>query len=116
MKKQPAPAKMRFGKNARSKRWLYVAVPLAATATAIHAEGMRDATTGAFDLGRSGGRIAHVDDATAIQNNPANLMDVTNTDVELDPSVIYYNVNYKSPDGTQSASTIHPIKLLPSFF
>jgi long-chain fatty acid transport protein len=82
----------------------------------LEAEGFRDATTGAFDLGRSGGRIAQVDDATAVQNNPANLMDVTNMQAELDPSIIYINVDYKSADGTQSASTIHPLKVLPSFF
>jgi long-chain fatty acid transport protein len=99
-----------------SKLILCVALPLTATATALHAEGFRNATTGAFDLGRSGGRIAQVDDPTAVQNNPANLVDVTNAQVELDPSVIYINANYKSPDGTQSASTTHPLKVLPSFF
>ena len=78
-------------------------------------EGFRDATTGTFDLGRSGGRIAQVDDATAVQNNPANLMDLTNGIAEFDPSIIYFNVNYQSPNG-QTASTMHPIKILPDFF
>ena len=104
------------GGTKRIKLILCVAVPFTAEVAGLQAEGMRDATTGAFDLGRSGGRIAQVDDATAIQNNPANLVDVTNALVELDPSVIYINVNYKSPDGSQSASTMHPLKMLPSFF
>jgi len=86
-----------------------------AAVTAV-GEGFRDSTIGTFDLGRSGGRIAQVDDATAVQNNPANLVEITNTEVQLAPSVIYINVDYKSPDGSQSASTIHPLKTLPNFF
>ena len=38
------------------------------------AEGFRNPTSGAINLGRSGGRIAHVDNASAITQNPANLM------------------------------------------
>lgn len=87
---------------------------LNATVT-VWGEGLRDATIGTFDLGRSGGRIAHVDDSTAVQNNPANLMDITNAEVLFAPSVIYINVDYKSPTG-QSASTVHPVKTLPNFF
>jgi long-chain fatty acid transport protein len=116
MKKKPTQLKPQPCSGNRIKLILCVAVPLSAKVTGLHAEGFRDATTGAFDLGRSGGRIAHVDDATAIQNNPANLVDVTNLQVELDPSIIYINIDYKSPDGSQSASTIHPLKVLPSFF
>ena len=78
-------------------------------------EGFRDATIGTFDLGRSGGRIAQVADSTAVQNNPANLMDITNAEVLFAPSVIFINVDYKSPTG-QSASTTHPLKALPNFF
>jgi long-chain fatty acid transport protein len=79
------------------------------------AEGFRDATIGTFDLGRSGGRIAQVDDATAVQNNPGNLVDVTNTQVLFSPSVIYINVDYQSPNGA-AASTVHPLKVLPNIF
>jgi long-chain fatty acid transport protein len=115
-KNNPVQKKLQFGVTKQLKLVLCVATPLTATVTTLNAEGFRDATTGAFDLGRSGGRIAQVDDATAVQNNPANLVDVTNAMAELDPSVIYISVNYKSPDGSQSASTIHPLKTLPSFF
>ena len=78
-------------------------------------EGFRNSTIGTSDLGRSGGRIAQVDDATAVQHNPANLVGITNTEAQLTPSVIYINVDYQSPLG-QSASTIHPWKVLPNFF
>ena len=78
-------------------------------------EGFRNATAGTFGLGRSGGRIAQVDDASAVQHNPANLTGITNTEAQLALSVIYINVDYQSPLG-QSASTIHPWKVLPNFF
>jgi long-chain fatty acid transport protein len=78
-------------------------------------EGFRNSTIGTFGLGRSGGRIAQVDDATAVQQNPANLIGITNTEAQLALSVIYINVDYQSPLG-QSASTIHPWKVLPNFF
>ncbi len=106
---------MRQSDSQQRKIALGIYAATACSAAVVHAEGFRDATTGAFDLGRSGGRIAHVDDATAVQNNPANLIDVTNLVAELDPSIIYINVNYQSPGG-QTATTIHPLKVLPSFF
>jgi len=45
-----------------------------------------------------------VDDATAVQQNPANLIGITNIEAQLTPSVIYIKVDYQSPFG-QSAST-----------
>lgn len=105
---------MKTQKTSSLRRLGFAAVFLVA-ATGERAEGFRDSTIGAFDLGRSGGRIAQVDDATAVQNNPANLVDVTNAEAQLTPSVIYINVDYKSPTG-ESASTIHPVKVLPNIF
>jgi long-chain fatty acid transport protein len=94
---------------------LTVAVILGAAPACALAEGFRNSTIGTSDLGYSGGRIAQVNDATAVQNNPANLIDVTNAQLSFTPSVIYINVDYKSADG-QSATTIHPWKFLPNFF
>jgi len=96
-------------------RFCFALVVLAGASTAS-AEGFRNATIGAWDLGRSGGRIAQVDDATAVQHNPANMLNVTNTELQLTPSVIYISVDYTAPGGAQSAKTIHPWKALPNFF
>ena len=96
-----------------------IAFTLAVTAAGAQAEGFRNSTIGASDLGYSGGRIAEVDDATAVQNNPANLMSITNLQLMLTPSVIYIDIDYKStagPTAGQSADTIHPWKVLPNFF
>ncbi len=89
---------------------------LFAGATTTFAEGFRNSTIGASDLGRSGGRIAQVDDATAVQHNPANMLNVTNAQAEFTPTVLYFKVDYTSLDGRQSASTIHPWKALPNIF
>ena len=88
---------------------------VASAAVTAAGEGFRNSTIGASDLGRSGGRIAQVDDASAVQHNPANLVGITNAEAQLAPSVIYINVDYQSPFG-QSASTVHPWKMLPNFF
>ena len=95
-------------------RWSVAAI-MAATTTGALAEGFRNATIGTSDLGRSGGRIAQVDDPTAVQNNPANLAGMTNAQAELTPSALYMNVDYHAPTGA-TASTIHPWKVLPNFF
>jgi long-chain fatty acid transport protein len=115
MKKHLMKRNMRQADSQQRKIAIGFYAATACSVAMVHAEGFRDATTGAFDLGRSGGRIAHVDDATAVQNNPANLVDVTNVVAELDPSIIYINVNYQAPNG-QSASSLHPLKVLPNFF
>jgi long-chain fatty acid transport protein len=95
---------------------LGIAVLLVVAGTVASAEGFRNATIGAWDLGRSGGRIAQVDDATAVQHNPANMLNATNAELQFTPSVIYIHVDYNSPDGSQSAETTHPWKALPNFF
>jgi long-chain fatty acid transport protein len=81
----------------------------------LNAEGFRNPTIGTFDLGRSGGRIAQVDDSTAVQQNPANLVDVTNIEAQLTPSIVYISADFHSPSG-QSASSKDPWKFLPNFF
>jgi long-chain fatty acid transport protein len=79
------------------------------------AEGFRNPPPGAFDLGRSGGRFAHVDDSSAVWNNPANLVDLSAPEAQFAPSVVYFDIHYDSPTGA-STSTEHPWKLLPNFF
>lgn len=78
------------------------------------AEGFRNPPTGTFGLGRSGSKIAQIDDATAITFNPANLTDIREINAVLPLLVIYYNVDYSGPSGT--ASTTDPWKFLPAFY
>lgn len=80
-----------------------------------NAEGFRNPPAGTFNLGRAGGRIAQVDDSSAIAQNPANLVDLIGTDIQFTPSVVYIRADYKSNNG-ETAHTIQPWKLLPNFF
>ena len=93
---------------------LLAAFALFSTAT-LHAEGFRNPPPGTFNLGRAGWRIAQVDDSSAVQQNPANLLDLTNAEAQFTPTIVYISADFQSPTG-QSASTKDPWKLLPNFF
>ena len=94
---------------------LWVAAIGFLSTVSLNAEGFRNPPPGTFDLGRAGGRIAQVDDSSAVQQNPANLVDVTNIEAQLTPTIVYISADFHSPSG-QSASTTDPWKLLPNFF
>jgi long-chain fatty acid transport protein len=80
-----------------------------------HGEGFRNPPPGTFNLGRSGSRIAQIDDASAISQNPANLIEVTGLELQFTPTVVNITSEFQSPTG-QTAETIDPWKLLPNFF
>lgn len=84
-------------------------------APAATGEGFRNPPPGAFDLGRAGGRIAQVDDSSAIAQNPANLINVPAPEANLAPSFIFYHVDYHAANG-QTDETVGPWKVLPNFF
>ena len=93
------------------------ALALWLVAASAMGEGFRNPTIGTFGLGRSGGRIAQVDDASAVQQNPANLVGITNAEAQLTPSVVYISADFHSAAAPgQSASTRDPWKILPNFF
>jgi long-chain fatty acid transport protein len=83
--------------------------------TASPAEGFRNQPPGAFNLGRAGGRIAQIDDSSAVTQNPANLIDLKSAEAQLSPSIVYYSADYESTGGT-TTHTINPWKFLPNFF
>ena len=85
------------------------------TAANASAEGFRNSPPGAFNLGRAGGRIAQIDDASAAQQNPANLADLSLTELQLAPSFIYYSTEFKSTTG-QTSKSQDPWKMLPNGF
>jgi long-chain fatty acid transport protein len=97
-------------------RWLGWASVLAGLlGLTAHGEGFRNPPPGTFNLGRSGGRIAHVDDASAIHQNPANLINLTNVQFQFTPSIVYIQAEYESPSGV-TAETTDPVKVLPNLF
>ncbi len=78
-------------------------------------EGFRNSPAGAFNLGRAGGRITQVDDSSAVNENPANLMDIKQSEGQYTPSIIYFHVDYTSPGG-EKEETKKPWKPLLNMF
>ncbi len=85
------------------------------TTVALFAEGFRNPPPGTFNLGRSGGRIAQVDDSSAVVQNPANLVYLPDAEVQFSPTLVFFEVEYKSLFG-QKAETKEPLKVLPNLF
>jgi len=85
-------------------------------AAPVYSEGFRNPPAGAFNLGRAGGRIAHVQDATAVTHNPANLVAVTNYQAQAVLGLVYMKVEHSSAIPGQSAQTENPWKVLPAAY
>ena len=81
----------------------------------LQAEGLRSIVPGAFGLDRAGGRFAQVEDSSAVWHNPANLVFLTNAEVQLTPSVVYLQVDYSGASGVET-STENPWKPVPTLF
>jgi long-chain fatty acid transport protein len=96
-------------------RLLLLAGALLSPTARLHAEGFRNPPPGAFSLGRAGGRIAHIEDVSAISHNPANLTFIQSPGLSLTPTFVYIRAEYESPQGHR-ASTIKPWKFLPNLF
>lgn len=95
---------------------LSAAVTLAAgPALDAPAEGFRAPTAGTAGLGATGGRIAFIDDASAVFHNPANLVELPAWEAAAEPTFVYHSVRYESPAGN-TAETTDPWKILPHFF
>jgi len=95
---------------------LILALAIAAPALRVGAEGFRNPPYSTFGLGRAGGRVAQVDDASAVQNNPANLVTLTNAEFEYTPSIVSIAFHFQSSTVAQSANTKEPWKVLPNLY
>ena len=104
----------------KNRRALFISLSALASllpAAQTNAEGYRISPPGAFNLGRAGGRIAQVDDSSAVQQNPANLVGPTNAEIQLAPGVIYFNAHFDSSAAPgQSAETKDPWNFIPNIF
>jgi long-chain fatty acid transport protein len=84
------------------------------TGSWVLANGFRNPPAGAEALGRVGGKIAQVDDASAVEHNPANLAEIKEAQVMGSVTIINTGTKFHSPMGT--ASTEDSWKVLPNFF
>ncbi len=80
------------------------------------AEGFRNPPAGAAALGRAGGKIALADDAAAIEHNPANLVNLTNAQVQVSLTAARSEVKFTSGLTGLTDKTEDPWKLLPDVF
>ncbi len=96
-------------------RSISFAATLLITAASTKAEGFRNPPAGNFGVGRAGGRIAQVDDVSAVTHNPANLVDLTRTQMSFEPGFVYISTDYDGPGGATAEST-SPFKMLPALF
>jgi long-chain fatty acid transport protein len=119
------PKRGGIGPELNGKRRLLIELllpPLAAAVSLVapggaSAEGFRNPPSSTFALGRAGGRIAHIDDSSAAQQNPANLVDVGQAEAQITPTVadLIWDFDSAAAPG-QSARTESTWKLLPNLF
>ena len=119
MNKQQKALEIRGDSSYRTKVLLKVAgviLGILLSLTTTYAEGFRNPPPGAFGLGRAGGRIAHVQDSSAVTHNPANLVGLTNAEAQIAAGLVYMGVDFKSSVSGQTAETENPWKPLPSAY
>jgi len=92
-----------------------VAMLLAAWAATAHANGFRNPPEGANALGRAGGKIATINDASAVAHNPANLMDLTNSAIQVALTPLHSETTFRGPMGL-TQKTDNPWAFLPNAF
>lgn len=79
------------------------------------ASGFRNPLDGASSLGRSGGRVADVDDASSVSINPANLAALKAPEAQVGVTMVDYDGEFTLADG-RSSDTEGGVKFLPNVF
>jgi long-chain fatty acid transport protein len=105
---------VRLASSSVAFRWSSTVFGAVLITASAQGEGFRNSPPGTFNLGRAGGRFAHVQDASAVTQNPANLMDLEDLEVLISPSVVSYSVDFSSAAG--SDETESPWHVLPNVF
>lgn len=73
-------------------------------ATSASADGMRNPPEGMTALGKIGGKIAYIDDASAVTHNPANLTDLTNASAIASVTIGYGKKEFTDQLGQKTES------------
>ena len=79
-------------------------------------DGYRNPPASASALGRIGGKIVHIDDASAASVNPANLTNIEKTEVMTSVTFGYASRSYDAAYGDYSERTEEPWAYLPAVF
>jgi long-chain fatty acid transport protein len=94
---------------------ILAAALVAILGSAAHADGFRNPPDGATAVGRIGGKIAQIDDASAASHNPANMMDLKEPATAAALTLGYATKEFTSPTGATEESE-NPWALLPSLY
>lgn len=81
----------------------------------LRANGFRNPPEGAEALGKIGGKVAQIDDPSAIAINPANLTEVKTPSFDGGYTLVYSETTFHSTAG-QTTTTHRPIKVIPNAF
>jgi len=95
-------------------RWFAWMMALGLMTCIVRADGFRNPPDTGPTLGRIGGRIAQVDDASAVNYNPANLTLLDRPQAMVSVLLGHSQAEFSSPAG--SAETEDPWKALPSIY
>jgi long-chain fatty acid transport protein len=98
----------------RVKRAVSVCISAVVLPGLVHANGFRNPPETATALGRDGGKLVAIDDASAMAANPANLSGLEAPDLVAGLTLIHTETDYESILG--SATTDDPWKALPNAF
>ena len=98
-------------------RWMrqWAVIGVLTAATTAWTDGYRNPPDGALALGEIGGRIVDVDDATAVEHNPANLISLRKITVEPAVTFGYSEKRFTDLQGNHTTSE-DPWRILPSAY
>jgi long-chain fatty acid transport protein len=81
----------------------------------VQAAGFRNPPEGANALGKIGGKVAFIDDPSAISHNPANLVEIQKPETLAALTIVRARTDFTAPNGV-SAETDDPWKFLPNLY
>ena len=80
-----------------------------------NAEALRNQPPGSYGWVRAGGKIADIDDASAVAINPANLIDIEKSTVLIAPAFDYISADIKTNSGMKTSAK-DSLYVLPGIF
>jgi long-chain fatty acid transport protein len=104
-----------YGKKRTTAVFYGIAAGSLLAPSVVHGEGFRNPPPGGFSLARAGGRIAQIEDASAVWHNPANIVEIPSIEIEATATIVHLEVDHNNFSGMK-AETRDPWKLLPNAF
>lgn len=94
---------------------LWAVIGILASAASVWGDGYRNPPDGALALGRIGGRVVDIDDASAVSHNPANLAELGDLSIQASATFGYASKRFTDLRGNRT-ETEDPWRALPSAY